>query len=153
MNPVSNKVLNKDHSNLKMYSNYKQLLVEKNGKVLIIKFNNPRKKNALNRQAYREMTRVLNDSAGDETVTIVVFTGVGDFYTSGNDLTQTKNVDDFDAYLEESQIVLKNLIRAFIYTTKILIALINGPCIGIGATSAALCDIIYCSDTVSFLIF
>lgn len=44
--------------------------------------------------------------------------------------------------------VLKVMIRAFYTFPKVLISVVNGPCIGIAATTAALCDIIYAVDTV-----
>lgn len=89
------------------YQGYKELLVEQQGKLLVAKFNNPKKKNCINRVAYQEMTRVLTEVNDDEGVTIVVFTGVGDIFTSGNDLSQSSNTDDIDAFFKQSNATFK----------------------------------------------
>jgi enoyl-CoA hydratase/carnithine racemase len=39
-------------------------------------------------QIYNGLTRLLKEAAGDDRVVITALTGVGDFYSSGNDLTE-----------------------------------------------------------------
>lgn len=132
-----------------MYNDYQQLVVKKEDKILVIKFNNPRKKNCVNQQAYKEIGRVLRDVAKDDSVTMVVFTGVGDFYTAGNDLSKIDDISDMDAYVEASTSNFKNMVYAYIECPKIIVSLVNGPCIGIGTTLAGLSDLLWCSETVS----
>lgn len=62
-----------------------------------IKFNNPKKKNALSLGAYKAITRALKDGAENPKVFITVFTGQGDYYSSGFDMTDPEifaNPDD-----------------------------------------------------------
>lgn len=42
----------------------------------------------------------------------------------------------------------QRMIIAHIKFAKLLIAVVNGPCIRIAPTTVALCDVIYASDTV-----
>lgn len=130
----------------------KTVFSEKKGKILLVTINNPKKKNALDRAAYEEITRILNNAANDVSISVIVFTGAGDFYSSGNDLSASVSIDndDIDEILRKNFDILKDMVQAFCQSPKILIALVNGPCIGIGATSAALCDVIYCSETAYF---
>lgn len=134
------------------YTKFKEFLLEKRDKLLIVKINNPRKKNSLSDKAYIELTQILQLAAEDVSVAVVAITGTGDIYTAGNDFS-TKNlvIKDYDELLKYYDETLKNLIRSFYEFPKILVAVVNGPCIGIGATTAALCDIIYCTDTAYFL--
>lgn len=57
--------------------------------------------------------------------------------------------NDVHEFRQKAQRVLKSMVSAFIQFPKLLIAVVNGPCIGIAATTAALCDIIYATDNVS----
>lgn len=133
------------------YGKIKELLLEKRDKLLIIKINNPLKKNSITIAAYIEFAEVLKLAGDDDSVTVVAVTGVGDFYTSGNDLSPKAMKGDYEEYLKENDKILRNMIRAFYEFPKILVAVVNGPCIGIGMTTAALCDIVYCTDNAYFL--
>lgn len=89
-------------------------------------------------------------AANDSTVTAVAITGAGAFYSSGNDLSAFFKSDDPLVMLQKSKPILRQLIRAFYTFPKLLICVVNGPCIGIAATTAFLCDVIYVSDTAYF---
>ncbi|KAH8260556.1 hypothetical protein KR038_006224 [Drosophila bunnanda] len=132
------------------YQGYKHLLVEQQEKLLVVKFNNPPRKNCINRPTYQEMTRVLTEVNGDEGVAVVVFTGVGEYFTAGNDLSQSGN-GDLNEYLKESNAIFKAMVLSFVNCQKIVFALVNGPAIGIGATIVGLSDVAWCSETAYFL--
>lgn len=60
--------------------------------------------------------------------------------------------DNIEEARMQAQRVLKEMVHAYFKFPKLLIAVVNGPCIGIAATTAALCDVVYASDTVSGII-
>lgn len=120
-----------------------KLLITLNRGVRLIKFNNPKKKNAMDSVMYTEIAHVLNEDAPNDDVVATILTGVGDYYSSGKDFT--------DPAPDKIQFeILRTMVDAFINYPKILISLVNGPAIGIGATSAALCDVVYASDRATF---
>lgn len=90
----------------------------------------------------------LNDAAVDDTVTIAAITGEGEYYSSGNDISNFLNVSDPQRELATARATFKAMVESFYTFPKLLICVINGPCIGIAGTTAALCDIIYATDTV-----
>lgn len=90
----------------------------------------------------------LNDAAVDDTVTIVAITGDGDYYSSGNDISNFLNVSDPQKEVATARATFKAMVKSFYTFPKLLICVVNGPCIGIAGTTAALCDIIYATDTV-----
>lgn len=117
-------------------------------KVRTIKINNPERKNALNQQMYQEITKILNEDSTDDNIVITIITGVGEYFSSGQDLKSA--LENFDGNPDNSLAILENLIEAFINYPKVLIAVVNGPAFGIGATMPALCDIIYASNKAFF---
>lgn len=108
----------------------------------IIQYNKPSKKNAIDSEMYQKVTRILNNAAADDSISVIVLTGTGDFYSSGNDFTKPRQ--------ESIKNVLKEFINAFITFPKILIAIVNGPAIGIAATTLALCDLVFASENSYF---
>ena len=66
------------------------------------------------------------------------------FFSSGNDLSFNA-MENLDELRESAQ----KMIIAHIQFPKLLIAVVNGPCIGIAPTIVALCDVVYASDTVN----
>ncbi|KAL7733853.1 hypothetical protein ACLKA6_011570 [Drosophila palustris] len=133
------------------YLGFEHLIVEKEGKILVIKFYNPAKKNCLNRFAYKELGRALSEVNNDEEVTIVVITGIGEYFTAGNELSGTDQIPDLDAYFKESNEIFKNMINSFINCTKLIFTLVNGPSIGIGTTIVGLSDVTWCAEEAHFL--
>lgn len=80
----------------------------------------------------------------DDSVTVVAITGAGEFFSSGNDISLGAMES-----LEEIRESAQKMIIAHIQFPKLLIAVVNGPCIGIAPTIVALCDVVYAADTVT----
>lgn len=115
--------------------------------VRTITFNRPEKKNALSPSMYQTITRVLTEDATNDKIVVTIITGSGSYFTSGNDL---KGLMSEKISVSDSLNVVKTMINAFINYPKLLIAVVNGPAIGIGATMTALCDIVYASNKAVF---
>ncbi|XP_055602608.1 enoyl-CoA delta isomerase 2-like [Uranotaenia lowii] len=123
------------------------LLVEQFGAVRRITINNPRKKNAINLQTYGDLADQLNEADGDPGVNVVVLTGAGDFYSSGNDISAVLSSNQsMEEKLETSHKTLRRMVTAFYSFSKLLIGVLNGPAIGISATTAVLCDVLYMEE-------
>jgi peroxisomal 3,2-trans-enoyl-CoA isomerase len=139
------------------FGEYKELTAVEEDGVLTVTFNRPKRKNAMNPTLYIDFLTVLRDARLSETVRVVVLTGAGDYYSSGNDLSNFMSVDmsDQDAIkklMKDSKEMLVQLIEELVIFPKILIALVNGPAIGVGCTHLALCDFVYTLDSyVSYL--
>lgn len=116
----------------------------KNG-VRTIRLNRPERKNAINGDMYKTITEILNEDATNDKVCVTIITGEGDFFSSGNEIKVTKPEDMFTGL-----ILVENMISAFINYPKLLIVVVNGPSIGIGATMVSLCDVVYASDRATF---
>lgn len=121
------------------------VIVTKEKGVMTIKFNRPRKLNAFNWNQYEEVMRALNEASTDSSVSVAVLTGSGKFYSSGNDFMSAVIEPK---PLKEASAILQRFVETFINFPKILVALLNGPAMGIAATTLAFCDLIFASEKV-----
>src|SRR5262245_56499635 len=111
------------------------ILTKRSGPVLELSFNRPSKKNALNSAMYSALADLLNESAKDDTVRVVLLYGQGDSFTAGNDIA------DFLANPPGAgDSPQARLIEALINFDKPLIAAVHGAAIGAGTTLLPHCD-------------
>ncbi|XP_045516029.1 enoyl-CoA delta isomerase 3, peroxisomal [Pieris brassicae] len=121
------------------------LIVTRQNDIKVIKFNKPKKKNAIDYYMYIKVIQELDSAAADKSISMVVLSGTGDFYSSGNELGN--NLDINQELLLKS---VKNFIKAIILFPKLLVAVVNGPAIGIAATTLPFCDFVYASEKAYF---
>ncbi|PIK59841.1 putative enoyl-CoA delta isomerase 2, mitochondrial [Apostichopus japonicus] len=133
---------------------YQYILYEVKNKLAKITLNRPRKKNAIKLDMMAEITDALNQASKDDNVVVCLLTGAGDFYCSGNDLTNFQDQQDRGGSMEENlkygSDLLESFVRAFIDFPKQLIAAVNGPAVGIAVTTLGLVDVVYASDKATF---
>ncbi|CAJ0569090.1 unnamed protein product, partial [Mesorhabditis spiculigera] len=125
------------------------------GKVFKMTLNRPKKFNALTLDMYRGIQEGLKYAQGNPSVTIAVLTGTGNYFCSGNDLSNfaaaaTKDAAGVKEMAEEAKVVLRDYVKAYIDFDKPLVALINGPAIGISVTVLALFDAVYATNKATF---
>ncbi|VDO44135.1 unnamed protein product [Onchocerca flexuosa] len=121
-------------------------------KILWIKLNRPYKYNALTYEMYNGIANALN-YANEIDTTITAFTGSGQYFCSGNDLSNFTNIngpEDIPRMASEAGQVLKSYVTAYINHKKPLVALINGPAIGIAVTVLPLFDLVVACDKATF---
>ncbi|XP_074908246.1 enoyl-CoA delta isomerase 2 isoform X7 [Buteo buteo] len=133
------------------HGGYETILVTTKNNITKIMFNRPDRKNAINHKMYREIIKALQEAGKDDS-TIAVITGNGDYYSSGNDLNNFTNVQpgEMEKMAEDGAVLLKEFVGHFIDFPKPLIAVVNGPAIGICVTVLGLCDVVYASDRATF---
>uniref|UniRef100_A0A8D8TZM1 Enoyl-CoA delta isomerase 2, mitochondrial n=1 Tax=Cacopsylla melanoneura TaxID=428564 RepID=A0A8D8TZM1_9HEMI len=131
----------------------KHLLVTYEGSIQKILFNRPEKKNAISYDIYKKLPHILQSGASNPNVTLTVLTGAGNYFSSGmdlsNDIEELADVEG-ETHIKKSSFILQKYVAAFIDYPKPLLAIVNGPAIGISCTTLALCDTVYASDTATF---
>ncbi|KAI8814728.1 ClpP/crotonase-like domain-containing protein [Cladochytrium replicatum] len=120
--------------------------------VAIIAFNRPDKANAVNPQMYDEWRDAMRWAAKDDDVIVAVITGKGRFFCAGQELgaPDPNESDDMETLLKARIQVASDVVDEFIKFPKLLIGAANGPTIGIGCTTLALCDVIYSVPHATF---
>lgn len=128
----------------------KGILVTSEDGITKITFNRPAKKNAITFQMYQDIILALKNASTDNTV-MAVFTGTGDYYSSGNDLTNfTSAAGGMEEAANRGAEVLREFVNSFIDLPKPLVAVVNGPAVGISVTLLGLFDAVYASDKATF---
>ena len=110
------------------------VLIERTGTSLELTLNRPDKKNAITGDMYRAMAFEILSAETDRQVRSIVFSGNGNAFCSGNDLQ-----DFLSAPLSDDAPVL-TFLKAISATSKVMVAAVHGPCVGIGATLLLHCD-------------
>ncbi|XP_057556316.1 enoyl-CoA delta isomerase 2 [Hippopotamus amphibius kiboko] len=126
------------------------MVTSKDG-ITTITLNRPERKNALTTQMYHDIMLALQAASKDDS-TITVLTGSGDYYSSGNDLTNFMDTSpgDVKEKARSGAILLRDFVDCFIDFPKPLVAVINGPAVGISVTILGLFDIVYATDRATF---
>ncbi|XP_055451109.1 enoyl-CoA delta isomerase 3, peroxisomal-like [Psammomys obesus] len=115
-----------------------------------IMFNRPIKKNAISFQMYHEIMLALKNASTDSSA-ITVLTGSGDYYSSGNDLTNFMNDGgEIQDVAKKCATLLREFVNSFIDFPKPLVAVVNGPAVGISVTLLGLFDAVYASERATF---
>ena len=123
------------------------LLLERHGKVLLIRLNRPEALNALNFTLLRELTEVLAQVDVDPEVRVVVITGSEKAFAAGADVREMADKSFAEAF---GQDIFGPAATAIARFRKPLIAAVSGFCLGGGCELAMLCDFILCSDSARF---
>lgn len=130
---------------------YKTLIVDVNSKgVCVITLNRPKKKNAFNVAMYEELGEALEKASSSNEIKVAVVTGAGDFYSSGNDLSNFSQLMHPLTMAAQSRLLLRDFVNHFLTLRKPLICAVNGPAIGIAVTALGLADYVIASKTATF---
>ncbi len=122
------------------------VLVEQTGSVLQILFNRPEKKNALTGAMYAAVVDAFRRADEDASIRVVLLSGVGDTFTSGNDIKdfQTRAATNEPTHASPFLTALSSL-------AKPLVAAVNGAAIGVGTTMLAHADIVIAARSARFV--
>ncbi len=125
-----------------MFSTLK--LVKENG-VATIALNRPEIYNALNDEITFELQDALKDVSNDEGIRVVVLTGEGKAFSSGQDLKAALKVPG-RSYSGSIHLRYNPIIRAIRNMPKPVLCRLNGVAAGAGCSLALACDMIIASE-------
>ena len=69
-------------------------ILEKEGRIATLTFNRPEKRNPLNEEIVLELEELLHQVRDDKDVRVLIFTGTGNTFSAGADLSQVKGITD-----------------------------------------------------------
>ena len=122
------------------------LIVTRQGRVLLLTLNRPAARNALNNALLGELATNLEAAATDSEISVCVISGNERFFAAGADLNEMAE-KDLAATLNDIRPQLWARINAF---SKPLIAAVNGYALGAGCELALLCDVVIAGENARF---
>jgi len=133
------------------------VLVHRDGAAATVVLNRPDALNAWTRDLGAELLAALRDVAADDGVRAVRVTGAGRAFSSGADLKDIRAEDartpaghpDVERLLTERYHPIITLVREM---PKPVLAAVNGPAAGIGASLALACDLVLARESAYLLL-
>lgn len=123
-------------------------ILEKDGRIATLTFNRPEKRNPINQEILLELESLLHQVRDDKDVRVLIFTGTGNTFSAGADLSAMKGVADRE---ERERILaekakrrirlLGRTVHTLVNLEQVTIAAINGYAVGGGWDLALGCDL------------
>lgn len=131
------------------FARYTRIKASRQGRVLTLSLSNPALMNAVDGEMHRELSSIFLDAADDPHSDVIVLTGEGAAFSAGGDLNWMKR--SFEAgELGPDPAEAKRIIFSLLDLEKPIIAKVRGPAVGLGATLALMCDVIFAGETARF---
>jgi enoyl-CoA hydratase len=122
------------------------LTVESDGPVRIVTMNRPEALNAMSDELHSALASVWQELSGDWDARAVVLTGAGRAFSAGGDvpgfLETVRNYDHRRSGMREAGRMVTEMLRFHLP----VIAAVNGPAVGLGASVAVMCDIVFMAE-------
>jgi enoyl-CoA hydratase/carnithine racemase len=120
--------------------------IGRDGPVQIIRLVRPEKKNAITAAMYEAMTEALGEAGHDDEVSVSVLFGAPEIFCAGND------IGDFVKAVSEGWQAdpAMHFIRTLATARTPIMAGVDGPAVGIGATMLMHCDYVLATSRAVF---
>lgn len=122
------------------------LEVHNDGAVRIVRLNRPEQMNAFDDALHVQFSALWQQIEQDSDVRAVVLTGNGRAFSAGG------NIDEFELHHRDFAVrrrILRSarrLVDEMLNVHVPVVAAVNGPAVGLGATLMTLCDIVFIAD-------
>ena len=120
--------------------------LSRKGPVLTIALDRPDALNAFDKAMHDELPVALEFARDDEASDLVVLTGNGKAFSAGGDFAHILHNAHNPGEFEHEIAMARRIVETLVDIEKPIICRLNGHAVGLGATIALMCDIIYASD-------
>ncbi|BDR68167.1 short-chain-enoyl-CoA hydratase [Clostridium tetani] len=127
---------------------FKNLILEKDGKIAVLTINRPDALNALNSELLKELDYAIDYLAEDDEVLAVVLTGAGKAFVAGADIGEMKDLTVSEG--RKFGVLGNRVFRKLETLEKPVIAAVNGFALGGGCEISMACDIRIASEKAKF---
>lgn len=127
---------------------YKSIDMRLDGRVLVMQLNRPTALNAIDAQLHHDLSAVFADIARSDLCDAILLTGAGRGFCAGGDIKWFSRItpDEVDEMFAGARRIVLDLLEL----PMPIVAAVNGPAMGLGATMALFCDIVFAAESASF---
>ena len=122
------------------------ILLERRGRLLVVTLNRPDALNAVNVVLHDELPEALGFAARDSGSDVVLLTGAGRAFSAGGDLAHMEHNAANPHLFDHEARQAKRIVFALLDIEKPVVCRMNGHAVGLGATIALLCDVIFAAE-------
>ncbi|TXC70272.1 enoyl-CoA hydratase/isomerase family protein [Sphingomonas ginsenosidivorax] len=122
---------------------YKTILLSRRGRLLVVTLNRPEALNAVNLDLHDELPEALAFAATDAGSDVVLLTGAGKAFSAGGDIAHMEHNAANPHLFDHEARQAKRIVFALLDIEKPVVCRMNGHAIGLGASIALLCDVIF----------
>lgn len=131
------------------YNRSKSVIIDQKEGVATITLNRPERLNAIDDAIHQTLEQLFIEMDNDSRIHAIVITGAGRAFCSGGDV---KDMDGQQRGLTQRKEFAptrhsRHLLRNMLECETPIIAAINGDAVGLGASIALLCDVIFAAET------
>jgi enoyl-CoA hydratase len=117
------------------------------GRLLVLTLNRPEAMNAFNLELHDEFPEALLFAGSDTESDVILLTGAGRAFSAGGDLDHMQRSADNPHLFDHEAAQAKRIIFALLDIEKPIVCKMNGHAVGLGASIALLCDVIFAADS------
>lgn len=122
------------------------IALTREGRRLTLAFNRPDSLNAFDKAMHDELPSALAFAGDDAASDVIVLTGRGKAFSAGGDFAHILNNADNPEQFDHEIGMARQIVEILLDIEKPVVCRLNGAAVGLGATIALLCDIIYASE-------
>ena len=118
--------------------------------ILLLALSRPRVKNAFSDNLYLDLVDILQHVAADDSLSALVLTGAGSYFSSGADLKGNFMPEEDGGTRDTLNKPPGKFMMALLSFPKLLAAAVQGPAVGIAVTLLLHCDLCFCTPQATF---
>jgi enoyl-CoA hydratase len=123
------------------------LVVDCQDAVAVVRMNRPEQHNAADAALHRRLAEVWSEIAADASIRAVVLTGAGSAFSAGGDFALMQATREDPAVADQVFAEARQTVLGMVNLPQPVVAAINGPAVGLGASLAALSDVSVAAET------
>ena len=125
---------------------FRTILLARRGRLLVVTLNRPETLNAFDLALHDELPDALAFAGRDAASDVILLTGAGRAFSAGGDIAHMeRNAADPQLFDHEAR-QAKRIVFTLLDIEKPVVCRMNGHAVGLGATLALLCDVIFAAE-------